>query len=83
MPKGSHINVTVDFRNCSDGVYDLRIPAHQPIKQLLLNLFETLQLDMTKVTRYAVKIPTKKLLLTDDDRLEDYPVTDGDILIVL
>lgn len=83
MPKDTHINVTVDFGQWGGAAYDLRIPTHQPIKQLLLNLFETLQLNVADVTRFAVKIPTKDLLLTDDDRLEDSRVADGDILIVL
>lgn len=83
MPRETHVNVTVDFRKWDAGRYDVRIPLHQPIKQLLENLMETLNLDITKASLFAVKIPDKELLLTDDDRLVDYPVTNGDILIVL
>ena len=79
----THINVTVDFSKWKGAIYDLRIPVHQPIKQLILNLAETLQLDLLQQTYFALKIPTKHLLLSDDDRLLDYPVSDGDILIVL
>lgn len=83
MFNNTHINVTINFSNWDGPEYDLRIPVHQPVKQLLLNLVETLKIDLTKVSLFAIKIPTKDLLLTDDDRLIDYQVTDGDILIVL
>ena len=83
MLNATHINVTIDFGNWGGPEYDLRIPVHQPIKQLLLNLVETLKLDVHKASACAIKIPTKDLLLTDGDRLIDYPITDGDIIIVL
>lgn len=83
MSTGTHINVTIDFSNWGDGPYDLRIPVHQPVKPLLLNLAETLNIDITNKAFFALKVPTKDLLLSDDDSMLDYPVTDGDILIVL
>lgn len=83
MENKTHINVTIDFSNWDNGQYDLRIPVHQPIKPLLLNLMETLKIDMTNQALFALKVPTKNLLLSDDDSLLDYPVTDGDILIIL
>lgn len=83
MSKGTHINVTIDFSNWGADQYDLRIPVHQPIKPLLINLIETLKIDVANQALFALKVPTKNLLLSDDDSLLDYPVTDGDILIVL
>lgn len=83
MPSITHINVTVDFSGKSCGTYDVRIPVHQPIKQLLANLVETLNLELDISELYAVKIPEKELLLTDDDRLVNFSVTTGDILLVL
>lgn len=83
MPKDTHINVTVDFREWGKGSYDLRIPVHQPVKQLLANLVEALNLAITKESLFTIKVPTKEILLTDDDRLIDYPIANGDILLVL
>lgn len=83
MPVDTHVNVTVDFSKWEKGQYDVRIPVHQPIKLLLVNLAETLNLELTDASLFAVKIPQKELLLTDDDRLIDYPVANGDILLVL
>lgn len=82
--KGSHIDVTIDFTNYTNsGMYDLRIPTHISVKQLLLDIVETLKLDELKESRCAIKVITKGLLLADDDMLKDYPVTDGDIITVL
>lgn len=39
------MNVTVDFTNWGASKYDLRIPVHQPIKALIINLAETLKID--------------------------------------
>ncbi|TWD92483.1 putative ubiquitin-like protein YukD [Neobacillus bataviensis] len=83
MSRGTHVNVTVDFNKWCKGRYDVRIPLHQPIKQLLGNLIETLQLDIDKNVLFAIKVADKELLLADDDRLVDHPVTNGDILLVL
>ncbi len=83
MPSETHVNVTVDFSKWGKGRYDVRIPVHQPIKLLLMNLAETLNLEMTKAPLFVVKLPHKELLLTDDDRLVDYPVANGDFLLVL
>lgn len=79
----THINVSIDFSKWDYGAFDLRIPVHQPIKKLLGNITETLNLNIHGVSLFAVKIPAKNLLLTDDDRLMDYSVTSGDVLLVL
>ncbi|MEN1967621.1 EsaB/YukD family protein [Lentibacillus sp. N15] len=84
MLRDTHINVTIDFSNrASGGTYDLRIPVQLPVKQLLLNVMETLKLEMIDDSRFAIKVITKDLLLADDDMLIDYPVANGDILTVL
>ncbi|HLR81278.1 MAG TPA: EsaB/YukD family protein [Bacillota bacterium] len=83
MSKNTHVNVTIDFRNWEAGIYDLRIPAHQSVKSLLLNLMDTLQIQPSDGSRFAIKVATKNLLLSDDDILLHYPVADGDLLTVL
>ncbi len=83
LAKETHINVTVDFSNWNEQIYDLRIPKHQTVKQLLINLKETLELSIPDYSRFAIKVPTKQLVLADDDSLLDYPVADGDIFIIL
>ncbi len=75
--------MTVDFSRWCKGKYDVRVPLHQPIKQLLGNLIGSLHLDIDKNVLFALKVVEKELLLADDDRLVDHPVTNGDILLVL
>ncbi|UYM81888.1 hypothetical protein OF848_16565 [Heyndrickxia coagulans] len=83
MPAGTHLNVTVDFQKWQKGRYDVRIPAHQPVRQLLSQLMDALGLDAGETRPFAVKIPAKKLVISDDDRLWDFTVANGDILVVL
>lgn len=83
MSSKTHVNVTIDFQNLGESEYDLRIPIHQPIKQLLINIVQTLQLNLSQSLPCVVKVPTKHLLLADDDKLVDYKVTDGDRLVVI
>lgn len=82
MSSKTHVNVTLDFRHWGGSEYDLRIPVHQPIKQLLLNLADTLQVNFSTSIPYVVKVPTKNVLLADDDKPIDFKVTDGDRLVV-
>lgn len=82
--QNSHIDVTIDFTACGEGgSYDLRIPVQVSVKQLLLDVAETLKMGSLDGSRSAIKVITKSLVLADDDMLIDYPVADGDILTVL
>lgn len=82
MKKNTHINVTIDFKNWNDEMYDLRIPTQQTVKQLLLSLEETLSIPMPVKNLFTIKVLTKNILLVDEDYLMDYPITNGDFIIV-
>lgn len=79
----THINVTIDFKKWNGSTYDLRIPNHQSVKYLLRNLVETLKVKEHTQSHYVIKVVNKSIVLTDNDRLIDYKITDGDILQVL
>lgn len=83
VAKQSHINITIDFTSWNKGSYDLRIPIHLTVKQLLIHLSETLEIPFPEKSLFTIKIATKSLLLADDDYISDYAVTDGDMFIVL
>lgn len=85
MAQVTHINVTVDFsKKIPNGKqYDLRIPVQLSVKQLIPYLMETLNLEYHLDSNHVIKIPTKNLLLADEDYLNEYPVTDGDLLLIL
>ncbi|MFB1099711.1 MULTISPECIES: EsaB/YukD family protein [Bacillaceae] len=84
MANTKHINVTMDFQSVSGegSVYDLRIPTQLTVKQLLHHVMDTLHIETNDI-HSTIKIVTKHLVLADDDYLRDYPVTDGDVLVVL
>lgn len=84
MANTKHINVTMDLQSVSGegSVYDLRIPTQLTVKQLLHHVMDTLHIETTRI-HSTIKIVTKHLVLADDDYLRDYPVTDGDVLVVL
>lgn len=83
MKKDSHVNVTIDFTNWGGSLYDLRIPIQLTVKQLILQLQEIVPNDKGNLPRFTCKVTTKALLLADDDYLDDYPITDGDVLVLL
>ncbi|MBC2002607.1 hypothetical protein HCA78_02420 [Listeria booriae] len=83
--ENKHINVTVDFSEWQENaIYDLRIPAHQPVRQLIVNLAETLGLSqrLSEHQRFVIKISNKSMVVSDDELLLNHDVTDGDILAI-
>ncbi|ARM71706.1 TPA_asm: hypothetical protein GIN74_12610 [Listeria monocytogenes] len=83
MAKNTHMNVTVDFTNWGAGIYDLRIPVHQPIKALIINLAETLKIEYKDLSKCTIKTTNKAILLSDDDKLTHFQIADGDVLEIL
>lgn len=83
MKVESHVNVTVDFSNWGGGSYDLRIPRYQTVKQLLINLEQTIPIPVPENQTFIIKVLTKNLVLAADDELSNFPVTNGDILAVV
>ncbi len=83
MKVESHVNVTFDFSRWGGGQFDLRIPRYQTVKQLLLNIEQTIPLPVPKEQTFIIKVVTKNIVLASDDELSQYPVTNGDILAVL
>lgn len=84
MSQKTHINVTVDLSRIMDKrkSYDLRIPIQLNVKQLIMKVMEALGIE-GNTTYSTIKVMNKNLLLADDDYLANYPVTDGDILVII
>lgn len=83
MAAQTHINVTIDFSRFGAENRDLRIPVHQPVKALIVNLADTLKLDYQDISKCSIKVTNKAILLSDNDKLTDYPIANGDILEIL
>lgn len=79
----SHVDVTFDFTNWGGEMYDLCIPRYQTVKQLLLNLEQTIPVPVPEKPIFIIKVRTKNIVLAADDELSNYPVTNGDILSVV
>lgn len=82
MNRSQHINVTIRFEHIPDEEWDLRIPTLQTAQQLIQNVVTTLKLSNTGVTDAIIEVETKDLVLADDDYLIDYPIVDGDYLVI-
>ncbi|HFK6935257.1 TPA: EsaB/YukD family protein [Listeria monocytogenes] len=83
--ENKHINVTVDFSEWQENtIYDLRIPAHQPVRQLIINLAETLGIGqlLAEHQRFVIKVVNKSIVVSDDDLLISHDIADGDILVI-
>ena len=76
----THINVTVDFSKWNGNTYDLRIPNHQ---WGWWKGIGELRIDNHEGSHFVIKVKNKSIVLTDNDRLIDHQITDGDILQVL
>lgn len=77
----SHINVTVKV-TVTQQQSDMRIPTAITVRQLVEELLAIFNITV-KPASYRIKVCNKQLLLTDLDRLEDYPITDGDRIELL
>lgn len=80
-----HVNVTVDFENYKGSILDLRVPYHQTVKKLIVDLFLCLKMELAlqRVQIYAIRVKNKDLVLTDNDSLEQHKVGNGSILEIL
>ncbi|MBM7541135.1 EsaB/YukD family protein [Amphibacillus cookii] len=81
--KTNHIDVTVDLSGYGiEQPFDLRIPVHITIKQLIINIADALRLE-SKTLAPAIRVKTKEIMMMDDDMLTDYPIATGDILTII
>lgn len=76
----SHVNVTVvaGARRA-----DLRIPARISVHRLLTELVAAEPALAVAVRKYQIAVPSKGLLLTEEDVIAQHPVTDGDVVEIV
>jgi uncharacterized ubiquitin-like protein YukD len=80
MTSDTHINVTL---HAGARRVDVRIPVKITVYQLLVELGQIFPDLGQPARRYQLRIPTKGLLLTEEDTLSRYPLATGDILEVM
>lgn len=77
-----HINITLYFQRQPEKKVDLRIPKHISVYQLLKEINTIFQIEK-QTAKYQIKVRNKGRLLDEEQKLSDYPITDGDIIEVL
>ena len=78
----THIDVTMDFRNIGGQAIDLRVPAQQPVKELIENICQTLHIEQALAGRqaYCLRIVNKQKIICEDTILNDTCIGNGDVL---
>lgn len=73
----SHLDVTL----LAGGTRrDLRIPARITVRRLVVELAQIFPGLADGAPKYQLRVRAKGLLLTEEDVLARYPVTDGDLV---
>lgn len=80
--KEDHLNITLYFQNNKDQAYDLRIPKNISVYHLLTEINKIFQ-KRVQPKKYQIKVKNKRIILDDNKKLKDYPLTSGDILEVI
>jgi uncharacterized ubiquitin-like protein YukD len=77
-----HINVTLIYEHNQQKMTDVRIPRNITVYRLIHELNQIFDRN-NQVPKYQLKVKNKGLLLDEEKRLKDFPITDGDIIEVL
>jgi uncharacterized ubiquitin-like protein YukD len=77
-----HINITLLYQEQSDKTMDLRIPKNITVYRFIRELNQIFNREKN-LKKYQIKVLNKGLLLDEEKKLKDYPITSGDIIEVL
>ncbi len=77
-----HINITLLYENNQDKRVDLRIPKNITVYRFIRELNQIFSRER-QLPKYQIKIKNKGILLDEEKKLKDFPITDGDIIEVL
>ncbi len=75
----THLNVTIII---NDYAYDMRIPINQSVKDLMLEIFDVNQINISK-KNYHIKIMNKDIVILENEMLSSYPLSNGDVIKLL
>lgn len=78
MMKNTHINITLDMEGQSR---DLRLPVKITVKQLITELDHIFNVRKNR-QKYQLKVTNKGILLGENDLLSQYPITNGDRIMI-
>jgi uncharacterized ubiquitin-like protein YukD len=77
-----HINITLLYQAQQDKSVDLRIPNNITVYRFIRELNQIFNKEKD-IKKYQIKVLNKGILLDEEKKLKDYPITNGDIIEVL
>lgn len=77
-----HINVTLLYQGNKEKKADLRIPRNISVYRFVREINQIFGRPKEQ-KKYQLKVINKGILLDDEKKLKQYPITDGDIIEVL
>ncbi|WP_321388957.1 EsaB/YukD family protein [uncultured Enterococcus sp.] len=77
-----HINITLVYSDNRGKIVDLRIPSNITVYRFIRELNQIFGRNKA-LKKYQLKVLNKGILLSEEQRIKDYPITDGDIIEVL
>lgn len=80
--KQEHINITLFYQQNKQHSVDLRIPTQITVYHLIRELNQIFKKE-THHKKYQIKVLNKGILLDEEQKLKDFPITDGDMIEVL
>lgn len=77
-----HINITLLYQENEEKKVDLRIPNNITVYRFIRELNQIFNKEKT-LKKYQIKVLNKGILLDEEKKLKDFPITNGDIIEVL
>lgn len=77
-----HINITLFYQKNNEKVVDLRIPNNITVYRFIRELNQIFGKEKA-TKKYQLKVLNKGILLDEEKKLNDFPITNGDIIEVL
>ena len=77
-----HINITLMYTTNKKKQVDLRIPNNITVYRFVRELNQIFGKNK-ELSKYQIKVLNKGILLDEEQKIKDFPITDGDIIEVL
>lgn len=77
-----HINITLLYQENEGKQVDLRIPNNITVYRFIRELNQIFNKEKA-LKKYQIKVLNKGILLDEEKKLKDFPITNGDIIEVL
>lgn len=80
--KEEHINITLYYQKNRTQKMDVRIPKNISVYRLVRELNQIFG-KARENEKYQIKVVNKGIILDEEQKVKDYPITNGDLIEVL